>query len=48
MPQDSLARALLAIVLAVVGVLLARGEHRVDPAGEFVRGSGDGLGLVDA
>ena len=40
--------SVLVVVLALIGVLLALGEHRVDQAGELVGGGGDGLGLVHA
>jgi hypothetical protein len=37
---------LLVVVLALVGVLLALGEHGIDEACQLVGGSGDGFGLV--
>ena len=40
--QHALAVALLAVVLALVGVFLTFGEHGVDQSGQFVGGGGDG------
>ena len=46
--QHALAVAFFVVVLALVGVLLALGQHRVDHARELVGGGGDGLGLIHA
>ena len=47
-PQHAFTIALLVVVLALVGVLLALGEHGVDEPGQLVSSGGDGLGLVHA
>lgn len=44
--QDALAVTLLVVVLPLVGVFRALGEHGVDQPGELVRGGGHGLGLI--
>jgi len=46
--QYPLAIALLVVILSLVGVLLAFGEHRIDEPRELVRRGLDGLGLVHA
>src|ERR1019366_371391 len=46
MPDYALAIALLVVVLALVGVLLTPGEHRVDQPSQLVGSRGDGLWLV--
>ena len=46
--QHAFTVTLLVVVPALVGVLLALGQHRVDQARELVGGGGDGLGLVHA
>jgi hypothetical protein len=45
---DALAVALLVVVLALIGVFLALGQHRVDQPRELVSRGGDGLGFVHA
>ena len=40
--QYPLAVALVVVVLALIGVFLAFGEHGVDQSGQFVGGGGDG------
>ena len=45
-PQYAFTVALLVVVLALVGVLLALGEHGVHEPGQLVGGGGDGLGFV--
>ena len=44
--QDPVAVSLFVIGLALVGVLLALGQHRVDQPSQLVGGGGDGLGFV--
>ena len=44
--HDSLAITFLVVVLALVGVFLALGQHRVDQSCELVGGGRDGLGLT--
>ena len=46
--QHTFAVALLVVVLALIGVLLALGQHHVDQPSELVGSRGDGLGLVHA
>ena len=46
--HDFFAVAFLKIVLALVGILLALGQHGVDQPGQLVGSGGDGLGLVHA
>ena len=46
--RHPLAVALLLVVLALIGVFLAFGEHGVDESGQFVSCGGDGFGLVHA
>ena len=43
--QHALAVALLLVVLTLIGVLLALGQHRVDQPRQLVGCGGDGLGL---
>lgn len=40
--QHALAISLLVVILALVGVLLALGQHRVDQPSQLVGGGGDG------
>ena len=42
--QHPLAVALLVVVLALIGVFLAFGEHGVDQSGQFMSGGGGGDG----
>ena len=44
----SVLAAVFVVVLALIGVLLTRGQHHADEACEFVGGGGDGLGFVHA
>ena len=46
--QHPFAVALLLVVLALLGVFLALGEHGVNQPGELVRRRGHGLGFVHA
>ena len=48
LPENALAVTLLVVVLALVSVFLALGQHRIDQAGELVGGGGDGFGFVHA
>src|ERR1700693_4350589 len=44
--QNTFAVAIFVVVLALIGVVLALGEHRVDESRELVGGGGDGLRFV--
>lgn len=46
--ENALAIPFLVVVLALVGVFLALGEHGADQTNEFVGGSGHGPGFVHA
>lgn len=46
--QNAFAVALLVVVLTLIGVLLALGQHRIDQPRKLVGGGGDGLGLAAA
>lgn len=48
LPQDPFAVTLLVVVLSLIAVFLALGEHRVDKPRQLVRGSRHGLGLIHA
>ena len=44
--QHALTRAFLVVVLTLIGVFLIFGQHRLDQPRQFVRGRGDGFGLI--
>ena len=46
--HDALPIALLEIVLPLIGVFRALGQHRVDQAGKLVGGGGDRLGSIES
>ena len=46
--HDALPIALFEIVLSLIGVFRALGQHRVDQAGKLVGGGGDRLGSIQS
>ena len=48
LPQDAFAVTLLVVILTLIGVFLAPGQHGVDQPRKFVRSRGHGFGLVHA
>ena len=48
LPQHPLAEAFLEVVLTLIGVFLATGQHHVDQPRQLMRGSGHRFGFIHA